>query len=86
MHDSLRKGNDINLTVDSDTCAAAYDVLSGYGKDGACVVYNYKTGEVICSVSTKAYDPEAVSYTHLDVYKRQFECSFFIILNISISV
>lgn len=59
MPDSLRKGNDINLTVDADTCAAAYDVLSGYGKDGACVVYNYKTGEVICSVSTKAYDPEA---------------------------
>lgn len=39
MPDSfLRKGNDINLTVDADTCAAAYDVLSGYG-NGACVVY-----------------------------------------------
>lgn len=59
MPQSLRKSNDIELTVDADTCAAAYDVLNSYGKKGACVVYNYKTGEVICSVSTFAYDPEA---------------------------
>lgn len=59
MPQSLRKTNDIKLTVDADTCAAAYDVLNGFGKKGACVVYNYKTGEVICSVSTYAYDPQA---------------------------
>lgn len=59
MPQSLRKTNDITLTVDAKTCAAAYDVLSSYGKKGACVVYNYETGEVICSVSTHAYDPEA---------------------------
>lgn len=59
MPDSLRKGNNINLTVDADTCAVAYDALAKYDKNGACVIYNYETGEVICSVSTKAYDPEA---------------------------
>ncbi len=59
MPQSLRKTNDIKLTVDADTCEAAYDVLAGYDKKGACVVYNYKTGEVICSVSTYAYDPQA---------------------------
>lgn len=59
MPQSLRKSNDITLTVDADACTAAYDVLESYGKKGACVVYNYKTGEVICSVSTFAYDPEA---------------------------
>lgn len=59
MPQSLRKSNDIELTVDADTCAAAYDVLESYGKKGACVIYNYKTGEVICSVSTFAYDPQA---------------------------
>lgn len=59
MPQSLRKSNDIKLTVDAKTCAAAYDVLSSYDKKGACVVYNYRTGEVICSVSTKAYDPQA---------------------------
>lgn len=59
MPQSLRKANDLKLTVDAKTCEAAYDVLSSYDKKGACVVYNYKTGEVICSVSTMAYDPEA---------------------------
>lgn len=59
MPQSLRKTNDITLTVDSASCAAAYDVLNSYGKKGACVVYNYKTGEVIVSVSTFAYDPQA---------------------------
>ncbi len=59
MPESLRVSHDITLTVDAKSCAAAYDVLNGYDKKGACVVYNYKTGEVICSVSTLAYDPEA---------------------------
>lgn len=57
MPQSLRTSHDITLTVDADTCSAAYDVLASYGKKGACVVYNYKTGEVICSVSTPGYDP-----------------------------
>lgn len=59
MPQSLRKSSDITLTVDSSACAKAYDVLNSYGKKGACVVYNYKTGEVVCSVSTFAYDPQA---------------------------
>ena len=59
MPESLRSSHDITLTVDAKTCAAAYDVLSSYDKKGACVIYNYKTGEVICSVSTKGYDPQA---------------------------
>ncbi|HCA05371.1 MAG TPA: penicillin-binding protein [Ruminococcaceae bacterium] len=57
MPQSMRATHDITLTVDATTCAAAYDVLSSYNKKGACVVYNYKTGEVICSVSTPGYDP-----------------------------
>lgn len=59
MPQTLKTSHDINLTVDAQACAAAYDALSAYGKRGACVVYNYKTGEVICSVSTFAYDPQA---------------------------
>lgn len=59
MPQTLKTSHDINLTVDAQACAAAYDALSAYGKKGACVVYNYKTGEVICSVSTFAYDPQA---------------------------
>ena len=59
MPQSLRTSHDITLTVDSNASAATYDALSGMGKAGACVVYNYKTGEVISSVSTYSYDPEA---------------------------
>ena len=59
MPQSLRTSHDITLTVDANASAATYDALSAYGKQGACVVYNYKTGEVISSVSTYSYDPEA---------------------------
>ena len=58
MPQSLRSSNDLKLTVDAKTCAAAYDVLSSYDKKGACVVYNYKTGEILCMVSSPTYDPE----------------------------
>ena len=59
MPQSLRTSHDITLTVDANASAAAYDALSAYGKQGACVVYDYKTGEVISSVSTYSYDPQA---------------------------
>lgn len=55
---SLQSSRDIALTVDADTCKAAYNVLKNYDS-GACVVYNYKSGEIICSVSTRTYDPQA---------------------------
>lgn len=47
--------NDVKLTLDSDLCVTA---LKGLGEQkGAVVVYNYLTGEVVCSVSTPTYDP-----------------------------
>lgn len=51
----IKTGNDITLTLDSYACNAAYNALNGY--NGAVVVYNYKTGEILCSVSTPGYDP-----------------------------
>ncbi|MBQ8859914.1 MAG: penicillin-binding protein [Ruminococcus sp.] len=53
---SLRTNNSIELTVDADACKAAYEAMGG--KDGACVVYNYKTGEVLVDISTPTYDPQ----------------------------
>lgn len=53
---SLRSSHAVELTVDSSACKAAYEALQG--KDGACVVYNYKTGEVLVDVSTPSYDPQ----------------------------
>lgn len=52
---SLKHGNDITLNIDVNSCNSAYNALNGY--NGAVVVYNYKTGEVLCSVSTPTYDP-----------------------------
>lgn len=52
---SLKTNRDVTLTIDADACKAAYEALGGH--KGACVVYNYKTGEVLCSTSTLTYDP-----------------------------
>lgn len=48
------KGNNITLSLDSAVNTTAYQKLSG--KKGTVGVYNYKTGEVICMVSTPTYD------------------------------
>ncbi len=53
---SLSSGSDITLTVDSEVQKAAYEALGS--NKGAVVVYNYKTGAIICMVSTPTYDPE----------------------------
>ncbi len=51
------KGNDIHLTVSANICKTAYNTLNG--RKGAVGVYNYKTGEIICMVSTPTYDPKS---------------------------
>lgn len=53
--DSLRPNSDIKLTIDAGACKAAYEAMGGH--KGACVVYNYQTGEVLCDISTPSYDP-----------------------------
>lgn len=55
LPESLRPNSDISLTVDANACRAAYNALGGH--KGACVVYNYQTGEVLCDVSTPSFDP-----------------------------
>ncbi|MBQ7957147.1 MAG: penicillin-binding protein [Clostridia bacterium] len=49
-------GNDINLSLKADVCKTAYNAL--YGRKGTVGVYNYKTGEIVCMVSSPTYDPE----------------------------
>lgn len=46
---------ELKLTVSNEVCAAAYEALNG--RKGCVGVYNYKTGEVICMVSSPSYDP-----------------------------
>lgn len=48
-------GNSVHLSIDSDVCRTAYNVLGG--RNGLVAVYNYKTGQVICMASTPSFDP-----------------------------
>lgn len=48
------RGNDMKLTIDSDICKLAYNALDG--RKGTIGVVNYKTGDIICSVSSPSYD------------------------------
>lgn len=48
------RGNDITLTLDSSVSATALDALGN--NKGVVAVYNYKTGEIICSVSSPNFD------------------------------
>lgn len=47
--------NDMELTIDADVCDVAYDALKDY-KAGCVGVVNYKTGDIVCMVSTPSYD------------------------------
>lgn len=48
------RGNDMTLTLDANLCATALKALGNY--HGTVAVYNYKTGELLCMVSTPTYD------------------------------
>lgn len=52
QHSNL--GNDIKTTLSAPVCASAYKALGS--RKGTVGVYNYKTGELICMVSTPTYD------------------------------
>lgn len=46
------------LTISADVQSIAYQALNG--RKGAVGVYNYKTGEVLCAVTSPSYDPDHV--------------------------
>lgn len=49
-------GSDITLTIDANLCLTAYKALAG--RKGTIGVYNYKTGDILCMVSSPSFDPE----------------------------
>ena len=51
----LGNGNDLYLTLDARLNYIAYQALGG--RKGAVGVYNYKTGEILCMLSSPTYDP-----------------------------
>lgn len=59
VHSVLKNGsgNDMELTIDAEVCNAAYEALSDY-KAGCVGIVNYKTGDIVCAVSTPSFDIE----------------------------
>lgn len=49
-------GHKVTLTIDAELNKVAYEALNG--KKGAVAVCNYRTGEILCMVSTPTFDPE----------------------------
>lgn len=58
---SKAKGSSVVLTVDAELSEYVSDVLGDY--QGAAVVMNYKTGELLASVSHPMFDPK-----HMEAY------------------
>lgn len=58
MRGEQRYGSDVTLTVDGALCDYAYHRINEY--KGAAVVMNYKTGEILCSVSSPVFDPKYI--------------------------
>lgn len=54
-YDTSTEGKNITLTIDSIACKEAYEGLAG--RTGTVGVFNYKTGEIVCMVSTPSFDP-----------------------------
>ncbi len=50
-----QSGNDLYLTLDARYNYEAYQALGGHA--GTVAVYNYRTGEILCMVSSPSYDP-----------------------------
>lgn len=51
------RGGDVYLTIDADLCTYAYEHMDF---NGAVVVMNYKTGEILAEVSNPTFDPENI--------------------------
>lgn len=51
-------GGQVNLTLSAEAQIAALEAMGDY--KGTIAVYNYKTGEILCAVTTPTYDPDNV--------------------------
>ncbi len=59
----------LSLNIDGDLCRLAYQALNG--RKGGVGVYNYKTGEVLCMVSSPTFDPENIP--HIEKNPEKYE-------------
>lgn len=54
----------VSLTLDSKVQTAALEAMGDY--KGTVAVYNYKTGQLLCAVTTPTYDPDNVPDVEAD--------------------
>lgn len=52
------KGGNAQMTISADLQKVAMEAMNDYR--GTVAVYNYKTGEILCAVTTPNYDPDNV--------------------------
>lgn len=71
------------LTISASVQKAALEAMAG--RKGTVGVYNYKTGEILCAVSTPTYDPDQVpdiaadtTGTYTGVYLNRFTQSSYV--------
>lgn len=50
------RGGTVKLSIDAEVSRAALEALGG--ANGTIAVYNYKTGEILCMVSSPTFDPD----------------------------
>ena len=56
VYDYSGVGGTMTLTISSRVQNAALDAMAG--RKGTVSVYNYKTGEILCALTTPTYDPD----------------------------
>ena len=58
IYDASGEGGAAKLTLSSKVQNVAYAAMAG--RKGTVAVYNYKTGEILCAVTTPSFDPDNV--------------------------
>ena len=76
-------GGEARLTLSAKVQNTAYEAMNG--RKGTVAVYNYKTGEILCAVTTPSFDPDNVpdiegdtSGTYEGIYLNRFLQSTYI--------
>ncbi|MBQ8072333.1 MAG: penicillin-binding protein 2 [Clostridia bacterium] len=74
--EEIRQGNRVTLTVDAQLSASVPAAFDAHpltrGKNGAAVVMNYLTGEVLALVSLPGFDPDAADSASLAALDHPF--------------
>lgn len=70
LFDAKNGGNNIKMTISAKLNTVALKALGGYS--GAVGVYNYKTGEMLCMVSSPSFDPNEEQSADNGIYINRF--------------